>query len=451
MKSKDLALKIRSFLEEGRNSDLRNIAEEHHPAEIGEVAEYLSPEEMVDFLRVLDDEKIAEIIPLIPSSFHLFLLRNLGNFRSSNILEEMDSDDAADVLEDIPEEDSKKIISLMEQEEANVISDLMKYPEDTAGSIMTKDFITIPSDLTCAEALNHIRRLDEDVEFIYYIYIIDKFNHLTGVISLRELIFSDSFVKIVDIMERDVIRVLDSDDQEKVAKVISKYDFMAIPVVDKHNVLVGLITIDDIMDVLEEEATEDMYKMVGASDVYEDVLLKSSPINRAKARFPWLVVCMVGEMVSGTVIHSFSSVLQALVSLAFFIPVIMAMGGNVGAQSSTITVRGLATGQIKIKDIAKHVLSEAKVGVLIGIVVGISVAMIAFFWQHDITLGIVVGLSLWFTITSASTIGSTLPLFFSKIGVDPAIASGPFITTGVDIFSLLIYFSFGSFVFYLLH
>ena len=451
MKSKDLALKIKNLLEEGRNSDLRSLAEEFHPAEIAEVSEYLTEDELADFLRVLDDDIIAEILPLIHPSLHLSLLRKLGNFRASNILEEMDSDDAADVLEDIEPEDYNKIMSLMEKEDAQAITDLLKYPENTAGSIMTKDYIEVLKDITCSDALQVMRKNAEDIDFIYYIYVVTERNHLIGVVSLKEIIFSPPDTKISDIMERDVIKVLDTDDQEKVASVIAKYDFMAVPVVNKSNKLVGIITVDDIIDVMEEEATEDMYKMVGTSEVYEDALLKASPMERAKARFPWLIVCMVGEMISGTVMHGFSSVIRALVALTFFVPVIMAMGGNVGAQSSTITVRGLAVGQIRPKDITKHILSEAKVGFLIGIVVGLSVASVAFLWQKDPTLGFVVGFSLWFTITTAASVGSTLPLIFSKIGVDPAIASGPFITTAVDIFSLLIYFSFGSFVFYLFH
>ncbi len=451
MTSKDLALKIRSLLEEGRNSDIRSLVEEFHPAELAETADYLAEEELADFLRVLDDDKIAEILPLIHPSLHLSLLRKLGNFRASNILEEMDTDDAADLLEDVAPDDYKKIISFMEKEDAEAIDELLRYPENTAGSIMTKDYISVPQNITVEDVLKRMRASAEDVDFIYYIYVVDEKGRLIGVISLKDLIFSNPETKISDIIEKDVIRVQDTDDQEKVASIIAKYDFMAIPVVNKLNELVGIITVDDIIDVLEEEATEDMYKMVGTSEEYEDALLKESPLNRAKARLPWLVVCMVGEMISGTVMHSFSGVIRALVALTFFVPVIMAMGGNVGAQSSTITVRGLALGQIRLKDIIKHVVSEAKVGFFIGIVVGLSVGTVAFLWQRDFTLGFVVGFSLWFTITSAATVGSTLPLFFSRIGVDPAIASGPFITTAVDIFSLLIYFSFGSFVFYLLH
>ncbi len=451
MSPKDLALKIRNFLEEGRNSDLRSLADEFHPAEIAEVSEYLAEEELADFLRVLDDDKIAEILPLIHSSLHLSLLRKLGNFRASNILEEMDTDDAADVLEDVTPDEYTKIISRMEKEDQDAISDLLRYPDDTAGSIMTKDYIDVLPDATCEETIERIRTLSDDVSFIYYIYVINKQNQLIGVVSLRDLIFSNPDAKISDIMEKDVVKVQDTDEPEKVANLISKYDFMAVPVVNGNNELVGIITVDDVIDVLEEEATEDMYKMVGTSEEYEDALLKSPPFYRAKARLPWLVVCMVGEMISGTIMHSFSKIIQVVVALTFFVPVIMAMGGNVGAQSSTITVRGLAIGQVRPREIIHHVFSEAKVGFLIGVVVGLSVGTFAFFWQGDFTLGFVVGFSLWFTITSAATVGSTLPLLFSRIGVDPAIASGPFITTAVDIFSLLVYFSIGYFVFYIVH
>jgi magnesium transporter len=312
---------------------------------------------------------------------------------------------------------------------------------------MNNEFVSLPEDLTAEEAINKIRELSPEAEMVYYIYIVDNRGKLIGVISLRDLIMANPKAKISEFMEEDVVSVLDTEDQETAARIIADYDFLAIPVIDRKGTLLGIITVDDIIDIMREEVTEDIHKMVGSSEVYEDKLIKASPLTRAKARLPWLFVCMLGEIFSGSVIKFHSETLQAVVAMAFFIPIIMAMGGNVGAQSSTIAVRGLATGQLRIDELWYNIWTETKVGFLIGIITGIIIALVALVWQDNYVLGLVIGLSLCLTMITAATVGTLLPLIFTKIKIDPAISAGPFITTIVDVGSLLIYFSLGTFLF----
>ncbi|HNR66182.1 MAG TPA: magnesium transporter, partial [Atribacterota bacterium] len=248
-------------------------------------------------------------------------------------------------------------------------------------------------------------------------------------------------------MVQDVISVLDTENREVAARVIADYDLLAIPVINKQGKMVGIITVDDIIDVLEEEVTEDIHKMVGSIEVYDDKLIKTSPFKKAKARLPWLLVCMAGEVISGSIIELHSGILELTLALAFFIPVIMDMGGNIGTQSSTITVRGLATGQLRIDELWRNVWSETKVGFLIGSTVGLLISIIAFFWQKSYVMGITIGLSLCFTVILAATMGTLMPLVFTYLKVDPALASGPLITTIVDVVSLIVYFSIGTFLF----
>lgn len=445
---KELAEKIIKLLEEKKFQEVKVIINDLYPTKFVEVTDYLSLEQTIEIFKLIkDDEKIAELLSELNSELQSNIMEALGKEKASDILEEMDTDEAADFLGEIAPQDSRELLDLMPKEEAEGIEELLRYEENTAGSIMNNEFVALPEYLAAEEAINKIRELSPEAEMIYYVYIIDKREKLIGVISLRDLIMADPKAKISKFMEEDVVSVLDTEDQETAARIIADYDFLAIPVINRKGTLLGIITVDDIIDVLEEEVTEDIHTMVGSSEVYEDKLIKASPSTRAKARLPWLFVCMAGEVLSGLVIKFHSDILQTVMAMAFFIPVIMAMGGNVGAQSSTITVRGLATGQLRINELWYNIWTEAKVGSLIGIIVGIIIALVAFIWQDNYVLGLVIGLSLCLTMVTAATIGTLLPLIFTKIKVDPAISAGPFITTIVDVGSLLIYFSLGTFLF----
>jgi len=447
-KIKELSIKIIRLLEEKKGQELKEIIDDLYPTEFTELTDYLPLEQTIEIFKLLkDDEKIAELLSELNSELQAKIMEALGKEKASDILEEMDTDEAVDFLGEIAPQESRELLDLMPKEEAEGIEELLKYEENTAGSIMTNEFIALPEDLTAEEAINKIRELSPEAEMIYYVYIIDKKERLIGVISLRDLIIANPKAKISEIMEEDVISVLDTEDQETVARVISDYDFLALPVIDKRGILLGIIMVDDIIDVLQEEVTEDIHKMVGSSEVYEDKLIKANSLTRAKARLSWLFICMIGGILAGSVIRFYSDILQTIVALAFFIPVIIDMGGNVGTQSSTITVRALATGQLKIDELWRNIWAETKVGLLIGLITGIALSVVALIWQNNFLLGIVIGLSLCITVVVAATIGTLLPLIFTKIKIDPAIASGPLITTIIDMGGLLIYFSLGSLLF----
>ncbi len=447
-KIKELSIKIIRLLEEKKVQEVKEIVDDLYPTEFAELTDYLSLEQTIEIFKLLkDDEKIAELLSELSSELQSNIMEALGKEKASDILEEMDTDEAVDFLGEITPQESRELLDLMPKEEAEEIEELLKYEENTAGSIMNNEFVALPEDLTAEEAISKIRELSPEAEMIYYVYIVDKRERLIGVISLRDLIVADPKAKISKIMKEDVISVLDIEDQEVAARIISDYDFLALPVIDKRGVLLGIITVDDIIDVMQEEVTEDIYKMVGSSEIYEDKLIKASSLTRAKARLPWLFICMAGEILSGTVIKFHSDTLQTVIAMAFFIPIIMAMGGNVGAQSSTIAVRGLATGQLKIDELWHNIWTETKVGSLIGLIAGIVIVLVALIWQDNYVLGLVIGLSLCITMITAATVGTLLPLVFTKIKIDPAIAAGPFITTIVDVGSLLIYFGLGTFLF----
>jgi len=450
-KIKDLSEKIIKLLEEVKIQEIKEIIDNLYPTEFTEVTDYLPVEQTIKIFKLIkDDERIAELLSELSSELQASIMEALGKEKASDILEEMDTDDAADFLGDIAPHESRKLLDLMPKEEAEGIKELLKYEENTAGSIMNNEFVSLPEDLTAEEAINKIRELSPEAELIYYIYIVDIREKLIGVISLRDLIMANPKAKISEFMEEDVVSVLDTEDQESVAKKMADYDFLALPVTEKRGILLGIITVDDIIDIMQEEVTEDIHKMVGSSEAYEDKLIKASPLTRAKARLPWLFVCMAGEMISGSVIKFHSDTLQAVMAMAFFIPIIMAMGGNVGAQSSTIAVRGLATGQLRVDELWYNIWTETKVGSLIGIITGIIIALVALVWQDNYVLGLVIGLSLCLTMITAATVGTLLPLIFTKIKIDPAISAGPFITTIVDVGSLLIYFGLGTFLFKIL-
>jgi len=319
---------------------------------------------------------------------------------------------------------------------------LLSYKDDTAGGIMTTEFIAIPYNISVDKAIKALRENAVNAETVYYVYVINLKNQLMGVISLRELIIASQDLMVSEVMKRNIISVNVNDDQEEVAKVVARYDFLAVPVVDDKNHLLGIITVDDVIDVIHEEAEEDIYKMAGVSGLEDDINAKLT--STLSSRLPWLFVTLLGGFISGNVLSAFSNQLDKMVVLTFFIPLLAGMGGNVGTQSSTVTVRGIATGFINKETVRKTITRELMIGVLIGGIMGSMVAILAYFWQYNMKLGIVVGLSMMANIFTAATMGTLVPLFFKRVGIDPAVASAPFITTAIDVLGLIIYSTLAS-------
>lgn len=437
---------IKELLAARDEKHLKQFLRDMHHADIAEVLKHLGGKTEKQYLLAqLDSEQAALVLNEFDAEFVSDLLQEISPERVSEIFEEMPFDDAADFLGELSENDKEKFLDFFEVEDAEDVQELMDYREDTAGGIMTTEYVAIPENITASRAIEILRDTAPDAETVYYVYVINLKNQLVGVISLRELIIANPDSLIQNIMRKKVISVNVNEDQEDVARMVAKYDFLAVPVIDDRQHLIGIITVDDVIDVIHEEATEDLYRLAGThSDEEDETLVRFT--TAVKSRLPWLLITMIGGMLSGQVLQKFSDQLNTVVALAFFIPLLIGMGGNVGTQSSTVTVRGIATGHINTDTVLKTVLKESMVGISLGTVLGTTVAIAAFIWQGSFKLSLVVGLTMFTNMFAAATMGTAVPLFLRKVGIDPAAASAPFITTTVDVMGLIIYATLATLV-----
>lgn len=438
---------IEELIETKKDLDLHNYLENIHAADIAEVLENLEEADQIYVFGLLSDELATEVLEELGSEDFSSLLKALSYEKKVAILDLMSQDEIVDKLSDLPESRQKEIIAFLDYEDAEDVKELLVYEEYTAGRLMTKDFVSIKKDYSIYYAIETLRALSPDAETIYYIYVTDDMDRLVGVISLRELIVSAPNKSVESIMNENLITVDINDDQEEVAKVVSKYDLLAIPVIDGNGVLQGIITVDDVLDIIEEEANEDFYKFAGSSDeeIYEnDATLKERVWASIKSRLPWLIVTIFGGLLSATVLTHFEKTISANASLALFMPLLAGMGGNVGTQSSTITVRNIATHEIEGVGVLKTLIHEISVGFLVGIVCSLIVAISALIMNAEYHIAIIVGIAMWANMGTAATIGTIVPLVFKRIGVDPAVASAPFITTTIDLTGLSIYFTLAT-------
>jgi magnesium transporter len=439
----ELVNRIQDLVDAGRREELCAILKDLHPVDLAELlAQMDSDTARAYVLLLLPGEDAALVMQELEYDVQSRLLETLEPSQASRVLEEMSSDDLADLLAQVQPGRAQEIMELLE--DAEDVRELLTYKEDSAGGIMTTEFIALQEDMTAHETIETLRRLAPDAETVYYLYVINGGGRLTGVLSLRDLIVAQPQVLLKDIMETNVVSVDVTTDQEEVAKVVSKYDLLAVPVVGHDGVLEGIVTFDDVIDVLEQEATEDIYRMAGAGSGEADDLVKGGPWLRMGRRLPWLVILLFVGFLSANVIRGFASTLESVVALAYFIPVLIDMGGNVGTQSFAVVVRGLATGEVERKDLIRVMLREAQVGVLLGVACGTLVALAAFMWQGSPILGAVVGLSMSLTLLIAAVVGAVVPMVVDRFGMDSAVASGPLITTIIDVSGLLIYFSMAT-------
>lgn len=434
---------VKRLIRRNANPSLSNLLSKSHPVDIAHLFHDLDlREQQILFELVTDPEVSATVLSELNPEVSAQLIENLNKEEIITILEKMANDDAVDVIQSLPEELAEEILQLMEDEDSQEIEQLLQYEEDTAGGIMSTDTFSLSEEMTVREAIDAIHQV-EHVEMIFYIYVTDAHNHLVGVLSLRQLLTVSPSKKLGEIMGRDVISVHTEVDQEEVARVVEKYNVLAIPVVNETNKLMGVITVDDIIDVIRAEATEDIYKMAGASD--EELLLGYRSFKIARLRLPWLLINLLGGVATGLLMWKFKVTLEAVIALITFIPVITGMGGNVGAQSATIVVRGFATGRIDFSSIRRVIFRELRVGIIMGVVCGCVIGAIAYAWHGNPYLGLVVGMAMIFAITVAAAMGVIAPAFFKRIGIDPAIAAAPFVQTANDITGILIYFATATF------
>ena len=415
---------------------LKKLIDEMRAADLADLIEHLETEERLFIFNLLEPGGAGEVLVEIESPIQGRILRELDNKVISEIVQELNSDDAADLVGDLPPERAREIIEAVEEDVSSELEKLLPYPEDTAGGIMALEFVAVRADATIQEAIETIREKSKDVENLYYVWVVDDSGRLVGVISLKDLILEPSNRKVNDIMYREVISANIHTDQEEVAQLVKKYNLVNIPVVDDYYRLVGRITHDDIIDVMEEEADEDISLMAG---VIDQEITEESPMKISRARLPWLILGLLGGILAAAVIHQFESSLKKVIALSFFFPVIMAMGGNTGTQAATVVVRGLATGDISLMNVGKRLWVELRVALVNGIICGVLLGLIVGSWLSDYWLGSIVTLALILILVSSGIIGASVPLVLKRMDIDPALATGPFVTTSNDILSLLIY------------
>ena len=434
----------RRLLNRKANTNIIKLLVKTHPADLGVIYRFFTDTEQ-DYLFNLmqDNEYAAEFLSELDEAILADLLEEVMPARMVPIIRVASSDDQTAILNALPEETAKAVIESLHTDEQEEIEEMLAYPEDSAGSMMSRDVFTLNEGLTAGEAIKDLQN-QEAAEMVFYLYVTDDDNRLAGVISLRDLATTPSSTKLEDIMTKNVQYVRAETDQEEVAKIVSRYNLLAVPVVDSNDEILGIVTVDDVVDVIREEATEDFLQMAGAGKDRE-ILLKSAWGN-ARTRLPWLFASWIGGVVAISIIGAFENMLQSIVALAAFIPVIIGMGGNVGTQSSTIIVRGLATGRIDLGNDIKLILKELSVGIILGSLYGLLLGIIAFFFFKDAPpyFGVVVGLSICASMILATSVGTMVPLFLRKLDVDPAIATGPFVTTTIDILGVGIYFLIAS-------
>ncbi|MCC5640113.1 magnesium transporter [Nostoc sp. CHAB 5844] len=416
------------------------------PADIAEAIEGL-PEAMHALaFRLLSKDEAIEVYEYLDYSVQERLIEELRSQEVRDIVDQMSSDDRARLFDELPAKVVNRLLEQLSPTERQATALLLGYEPNTAGRIMTLEFISLKENITVTQALERIRRLASASEIIYYLYVTDAERRLTGIVSLRDLVTSQPEQIIGEIMTRDVVFVRTDTDQEEVARVIQRYDFLAVPVVDKQQLLVGIVTVDDVIDILEEETTKDIYALGGGVQSSGDNYFQMNLMEVARKRVLWLFVLLITNTVTGTIIKSQEDILTKVVTLTAFIPLLTGTGGNVGAQSSTVVIRGMNTDEIRSLGPLQVIGREAIAGLLLGGMLGIIATVWAYFLQGRIEVAIAVGSSLIAISLLASVSGSSLPFLFRLLRLDPALMSAPFITTAVDVLGVLIYFNLARFI-----
>ena len=439
---------IKVLLEEKKYSTLRDILTTMKPFDIAAVFEELQDEKTPILFRILPKELAAETFVEMDEDTQEFLIHGFSDNELKEVVDELFVDDAVDLIEEMPANVVKRILRQADKETRRQINELLKYPEDSAGSIMTTEFISLRPDMTAEMAIKRIRRTGVDKETIYTCYVNDDYNRLIGITTVKDLLLADDDDLVKDMMEENVISVHTLDDPEMVARIFSDYDFLALPVVDNEQRIVGIVTIDDAIDVIREEATEDIEKMAAVLPS-DKPYMRTSVWGIYKKRVPWLLVLMLSATFTSTIISAFDGMLASVIILSSFIPMITGSGGNAGSQASVSVIRALSLGEIEFKSMFKVLWKELRVAALCGLTLAAAnfVKLMVFDLrgnENAVVIALVVSLTLVGTIIMAKIVGSSLPLLSSKIGLDPAVMANPLISTVCDSLSLLIYFGVAS-------
>lgn len=453
----ELVKKVIELIEDKKYVLVKKEFADMNEADIAEVLEELQEElptqEFIRVFRLLPKDIAADVFAHLPVEIEQYIINSLTDKETTNIIENMFADDAADLMEEMPASVVRRILALASDETRNDINHLLKYPEDSAGSIMTVEFADLKENITVKQALERIRKIGIDKETINTCYVLDLQRHLVGSVTLRTLLLGNPDAIVSDIMDENVITVSTLDDQETVARQFQKYDFMAMPVVDSENRLVGIITVDDILEIIEEEATEDMEKMAAILPS-DKSYFRTGIFETFKSRIPWLLILMISATITGTIIDSFEAKLAGITGLVAFIPMLMDTGGNSGGQASVTIIRAISLNEVEFKDIFRVIWKEIRVAVLCGLTLAvvnfirvlIMNALGTGITHEAIKVNITVCITLCITVMCAKLVGCMLPILANQLGFDPAVMASPFITTIVDAISLVLFLKIATFM-----
>ncbi len=438
-RNKILVESVKRLLRRGAVAHLRKIVNRTHASDLSMAFHSLSLSNQYKLFDLIEDiEQKGVLFSELDEDTFLNLVEGMDLDHVVEILDHMPTDDVADLIGQLPEEKSDAILEKMKKEGSEEVEGLLRYEDDTAGGIMVPDFIALREDATAVDAIRSLQKEYVDVEMPFYLYVVDEYGKLTGVCSLRQLVVVQPATPLKDFMTTDVFAVKTDMDQEEVAKIVAHYDILAVPVVDETNKLVGIVTVDDVIDIIREEATEDILKMAGAGEEFVET---KSVLKSIRIRLPWLFACCIGGIIASLIISSFQESLSKVAYIAVFIPVIMGMSGNIGIQSSTIVVRGLATGRLDIRNLWPVVFKELSIGLILGVVYGFFIGLVAQIQYSREALALSVALAVVCSMSLAALSGSLMPMLFARLNMDPAVATGPFVTTAIDIISVFLYFN----------
>ena len=439
---------LHEALAEGDLERLRPVLNDEYPADLADALERLRPDDQYAVFQLLESELAAEVLNELGAEATRRILERIPVEDAGALLDEMPMDDAAELLtEDAPPELLEALLGQMEVEDAAEVKRLLQYPPQSAGLLMTERFVRVRANMTAAQALDHVRQVDDDVETVTNLYVLDNAQKLIGVLSLRQLITSPPQSLIADLMITDLVTVPPDMDQEQAARLFSRYDFLAMPVTDEDGTMLGIITVDDAMDVLTEENTEDILRFGAVESGGVDQPYFTVPLLRVlRSRFGWLLLLMVADTLTGTVMRMFDSQLATTVALSFYIPLLIGTGGNTGAQTVSTIIRGLAIGDVRFGDLFRVFRRELMGGLLLGIALSVVAAARAYLWDGDPQLALVIGLSIIVICTWANVMGSLIPMVANRLGIDAAVVSAPMISTLVDATGLFLYLTIASLI-----
>lgn len=436
---------ILPLIQENDHFSLTNILADLNHADVAQIINHLSTEDSLYIFKLLPGEIAATVLLEADDEHRQFILDSLEQSKITDIIDEMDSDDAADVIRDLDEDVAEEVLRSIDAEDSEDVKALLKYTEDSAGGLMATEFISIHEDSVIQDAVFEVKKQAEAVEDVYHLYVLDNSQKLVGTIDLKTLIITPSNKKLSEVMDQEFQSVHVSDDQELVAKIMQDHDLVSIAVLNDEQQMVGVITIDDIVDVIREEAEEDIQRLTGVNEEG----YSSNPLKIVASRLPWLLVGLFGELISGLVITSAEGTLQKVIALTAYIPLVMAMGGSTGVQSTSIVIQALSRGDLWVSDLSKRLLKELTVGLINSGVCALIIFLISLSSTGSVVLGLTISLSLIFVMVNATMLGTVIPIVLKRFNIDPAIATGPFVTTLNDIIGLTIYFGIAYLIFFL--